>query len=197
LFDLKSNLWTSIAFTCVIHIWGDGHICLQCQKLCHIYFIALQVYLNAFLTLFAIVNAILKIFYISVIIGHHPPLLPSVFEHLEISFNFILSICWTEWIVIPLFMLSIFITNLLLMIIPSIVFEWGLLNESIEWIVEYHQSRPGLEVLQHQIDDFIIAHEEKLEEVNFLTNMHEMITEWLDTFIILIYSVLWLNGSAS
>ncbi|XP_027928909.1 uncharacterized protein LOC114185403 [Vigna unguiculata] len=33
-----------------------------------------------------------------------------------------------------------------------------------KWIVEYHQSRPGLEVLQHQIDDFIIAHEEKLEE---------------------------------
>ncbi|XP_047151392.1 uncharacterized protein LOC124823260 [Vigna umbellata] len=33
-----------------------------------------------------------------------------------------------------------------------------------KWIVEYHQSRPGLEVLQNQIDDFITAHEEKLEE---------------------------------
>ncbi|WVZ08311.1 hypothetical protein V8G54_021657 [Vigna mungo] len=33
-----------------------------------------------------------------------------------------------------------------------------------KWIMEYHQSRPGLEVLQHQIDDFITAHEEKLEE---------------------------------
>jgi len=43
--------------------------------------------------------------------------------------------------------------------------------------MEYHQSRPGLEVLQRQIDDFITAHEEKLEEVNVLTNMHEMITE--------------------
>ncbi|QCE04642.1 ribosomal RNA-processing protein 7 [Vigna unguiculata] len=37
-------------------------------------------------------------------------------------------------------------------------------SETTEWIMEYHQSRPGLEVLQHQIDDFIIAHEEKLEE---------------------------------
>nr|KYP38933.1 Ribosomal RNA-processing protein 7 isogeny A [Cajanus cajan] len=33
-----------------------------------------------------------------------------------------------------------------------------------KWITEYHQSRPGLEVLQHQIDDFITAHEAKLEE---------------------------------
>ncbi|KAK7374886.1 hypothetical protein VNO80_08329 [Phaseolus coccineus] len=33
-----------------------------------------------------------------------------------------------------------------------------------KWIMEYHQSRPGLEVLQRQIDDFITAHEEKLEE---------------------------------
>ncbi|KAE9594948.1 hypothetical protein Lal_00041208 [Lupinus albus] len=33
-----------------------------------------------------------------------------------------------------------------------------------KWISEYHQSRPGLNVLQQQIDDFITAHEEKLEE---------------------------------
>ncbi|RDX91170.1 Ribosomal RNA-processing protein 7-like A, partial [Mucuna pruriens] len=33
-----------------------------------------------------------------------------------------------------------------------------------KWIMEYNQSRPGLEVLQHRIDDFITAHEEKLEE---------------------------------
>ncbi|CAJ1970886.1 unnamed protein product [Sphenostylis stenocarpa] len=33
-----------------------------------------------------------------------------------------------------------------------------------KWIMEYRQSRPGLDVLQHQIDDFITAHEEKLEE---------------------------------
>ncbi|XP_057433330.1 ribosomal RNA-processing protein 7 [Lotus japonicus] len=33
-----------------------------------------------------------------------------------------------------------------------------------KWIMEYHQSRPGLETLQRQIDDFITAHEEKLEE---------------------------------
>ncbi|KAL2330963.1 hypothetical protein Fmac_018544 [Flemingia macrophylla] len=32
-----------------------------------------------------------------------------------------------------------------------------------KWITEYHQSRPGLEALQHQIDDFITAHEAKLE----------------------------------
>jgi len=50
-------------------------------------------------------------------------------------------------------------------------------SETTEWIMEYHQSRPGLEVLQHQIDDFIIAHEEKLEEVIVLTNMHAIATE--------------------
>ncbi|KAI9123236.1 hypothetical protein K1719_006125 [Acacia pycnantha] len=33
-----------------------------------------------------------------------------------------------------------------------------------KWITEYHQSRPGLQALQDQIDDFITAHEEKLEE---------------------------------
>ncbi|XP_028798601.1 structural maintenance of chromosomes protein 4 isoform X1 [Neltuma alba] len=33
-----------------------------------------------------------------------------------------------------------------------------------KWIMEYHQSRPGLQALQDQIDDFITAHEEKLEE---------------------------------
>ncbi|CAL0300928.1 unnamed protein product [Lupinus luteus] len=33
-----------------------------------------------------------------------------------------------------------------------------------KWISEYHQSRPGLNVLQQQIDDFITVHEEKLEE---------------------------------
>jgi len=36
--------------------------------------------------------------------------------------------------------------------------------------MEYHQSRPGLEVLQHQIEDFISTYEEKLEEVNILKN---------------------------
>ena len=38
--------------------------------------------------------------------------------------------------------------------------------------MEYHQSRPGLKVLQQQIDEFITAHEEKLEEVNVLTLLH-------------------------
>ncbi|XP_020239707.1 uncharacterized protein LOC109818598 [Cajanus cajan] len=33
-----------------------------------------------------------------------------------------------------------------------------------KWITEYHQSRPGLDVLQRQIDDFITAHEAKFEE---------------------------------
>ncbi|KAK7338336.1 hypothetical protein VNO77_18942 [Canavalia gladiata] len=33
-----------------------------------------------------------------------------------------------------------------------------------KWIMEYHGSRLGLKILQHQIDDFITAHEEKLEE---------------------------------
>ncbi|CAJ1939242.1 unnamed protein product [Sphenostylis stenocarpa] len=33
-----------------------------------------------------------------------------------------------------------------------------------KWIMEYHHNRPGLDALQHQIDEFITAHEEKLEE---------------------------------
>lgn len=37
--------------------------------------------------------------------------------------------------------------------------------QTTEWITEYHKSRPGLEVLQNQIDDFVTDYEEKLEEV--------------------------------
>ncbi|KAB1211088.1 hypothetical protein CJ030_MR6G018074 [Morella rubra] len=33
-----------------------------------------------------------------------------------------------------------------------------------KWITEYHQSRPGLMVLQQNIDDFITAHEERQEQ---------------------------------
>ncbi|XP_022728399.1 ribosomal RNA-processing protein 7 homolog A isoform X2 [Durio zibethinus] len=33
-----------------------------------------------------------------------------------------------------------------------------------KWLTKYHQSRPGLKVLQQRIDDFIIAHETKLEQ---------------------------------
>ncbi|KEH29781.1 ribosomal RNA-processing protein [Medicago truncatula] len=33
-----------------------------------------------------------------------------------------------------------------------------------KWIMEYHQNRPGLEVLQNQIEDFLTTYEEKLEE---------------------------------
>lgn len=33
-----------------------------------------------------------------------------------------------------------------------------------KWITEYHQSRPGLTILQQRIDEFITAHEEKLEQ---------------------------------
>ncbi|XP_020540044.1 protein FAM133 isoform X2 [Jatropha curcas] len=33
-----------------------------------------------------------------------------------------------------------------------------------KWLMEYHQSRPGLKVLQESIDQFITAHEEKLEQ---------------------------------
>ncbi|KAI5313815.1 hypothetical protein L3X38_042991 [Prunus dulcis] len=35
-----------------------------------------------------------------------------------------------------------------------------------KWITEYHQSRPGLKVLQQRIDDFITAHHEKLEQAS-------------------------------
>ena len=35
----------------------------------------------------------------------------------------------------------------------------------IEWIMEYHQRRPGLKVLQERIDDFITAHEAREEQV--------------------------------
>lgn len=34
-----------------------------------------------------------------------------------------------------------------------------------EWVTEYHQSRPGLKVSQQRIDEFITAHEGKLEQV--------------------------------
>ncbi|KAH9739545.1 ribosomal rna-processing protein 7 [Citrus sinensis] len=33
-----------------------------------------------------------------------------------------------------------------------------------KWVTEYHQSRPGLKVLQQRIDEFITAHEAKLEQ---------------------------------
>ncbi|KAM5581062.1 hypothetical protein ABKV19_010331 [Rosa sericea] len=33
-----------------------------------------------------------------------------------------------------------------------------------KWILEYQQNRPGLKVLQQRIDEFIIAHEAKLEQ---------------------------------
>ncbi|XWS23431.1 hypothetical protein CRYUN_Cryun28dG0013500 [Craigia yunnanensis] len=33
-----------------------------------------------------------------------------------------------------------------------------------KWLTKYHQSRPGLKVLQQRIDEFIIAHETKLEQ---------------------------------
>ncbi|XP_058742049.1 uncharacterized protein LOC131614491 [Vicia villosa] len=33
-----------------------------------------------------------------------------------------------------------------------------------KWIKEFHQSKPGLEVLQNQIDDFVTDYEEKSEE---------------------------------
>ncbi|KAG6777530.1 hypothetical protein POTOM_017355 [Populus tomentosa] len=33
-----------------------------------------------------------------------------------------------------------------------------------EWLTDYHQSRPGLKVLQQRLDEFIISHEEKLEQ---------------------------------
>lgn len=32
------------------------------------------------------------------------------------------------------------------------------------WVTEYHESRPGLEELQKRIDDFMTAHEERLEQ---------------------------------
>ncbi|KAI5591628.1 hypothetical protein BDE02_04G093300 [Populus trichocarpa] len=33
-----------------------------------------------------------------------------------------------------------------------------------KWLTDYHQSRPGLKVLQQRLDEFIISHEEKLEQ---------------------------------
>lgn len=36
---------------------------------------------------------------------------------------------------------------------------------STEWITEYHENRPGLNVLQQRIDDYITAHEARLEQV--------------------------------
>ncbi|CAN6443180.1 unnamed protein product [Victoria cruziana] len=33
-----------------------------------------------------------------------------------------------------------------------------------KWVIEYHQSRPGLEILQQEIDDFIVAYEARKEK---------------------------------
>uniref|UniRef100_A0A2P2JML8 Ribosomal RNA-processing protein 7 C-terminal domain-containing protein n=2 Tax=Rhizophora mucronata TaxID=61149 RepID=A0A2P2JML8_RHIMU len=33
-----------------------------------------------------------------------------------------------------------------------------------KWLLQYHQSRPGLKVLQQRIDEFMIDHEEKIEQ---------------------------------
>ncbi|CAK7335167.1 unnamed protein product [Dovyalis caffra] len=33
-----------------------------------------------------------------------------------------------------------------------------------KWLTDYHQSRPGLKVLQQRLDEFIVSHEEKLEQ---------------------------------
>ncbi|KAL6135440.1 hypothetical protein ACLB2K_067668 [Fragaria x ananassa] len=40
-----------------------------------------------------------------------------------------------------------------------------------KWIMEYQQNRPGLKVLQQRIDEFIIAHEEKLEQYLVATHL--------------------------
>ncbi|KAL5725826.1 hypothetical protein ACHQM5_008923 [Ranunculus cassubicifolius] len=37
-------------------------------------------------------------------------------------------------------------------------------QKRFQWIHEYHQSRPGLKILQERIDDFIITHGKKLEQ---------------------------------
>lgn len=42
------------------------------------------------------------------------------------------------------------------------------ISESTEWVTEYHQSRPGLKELQQRIDQFMVEHDEKLEQVIFL-----------------------------
>ncbi|KAB2634037.1 eukaryotic translation initiation factor 5B-like [Pyrus ussuriensis x Pyrus communis] len=38
------------------------------------------------------------------------------------------------------------------------------ISESTEWVTEYHQSRPGLKELQQRIDQFMVEHDEKLEQ---------------------------------
>ncbi|KAK1370731.1 hypothetical protein POM88_036823 [Heracleum sosnowskyi] len=35
------------------------------------------------------------------------------------------------------------------------------------WILEYHNNRPGVKILQDRIDDFIVSHEAKLEQAFF------------------------------
>lgn len=41
----------------------------------------------------------------------------------------------------------------------------GVILKNTEWVSEYHQSRPGLKELQRRIDEFIVAHEAKLDQV--------------------------------
>ncbi|OMO88523.1 Ribosomal RNA-processing protein 7 [Corchorus capsularis] len=40
----------------------------------------------------------------------------------------------------------------------------GNFQKQDEWITDYQQSRPGLKILQQRIDEFIVAHEEELEQ---------------------------------
>ncbi|GFQ06584.1 ribosomal RNA-processing protein 7 homolog a [Phtheirospermum japonicum] len=43
-----------------------------------------------------------------------------------------------------------------------------------KWITQYYQSRPGLELLQERIDDFIMDHEAKEEQFVVLANKQEL-----------------------
>ena len=56
--------------------------------------------------------------------------------------------------------------------------------KTAEWVTDYYESRPGLDELQERIDDFMTAHEERLEQV-LLSLLHFeafiSIVHWLHT----------------
>ena len=87
------------------------------------------------------------------------PLLLLGNEPSEFSFTFAESFYLKHWRVCVMFLGSLY----------HIVWDfvnftfWTLLSTG--WITEYHKSRPGLNVLQQRIDDYITAHEAQLEQV--------------------------------
>ena len=87
------------------------------------------------------------------------PLLLFGNEPSEFSFTFAESFYLKHWRVCVMFLGSLY--HILLDFVNfTLRTLW-----STGWITEYHKSRPGLNLLQQRIDDYITAHEAQLEQV--------------------------------